>query len=110
MPPYPIQDLPNLPEAMDLTNAELTLNQGVNFSDFSSVLPPKPSVSGSAGGFHDAHTHSSEEWELWKTTIARLYVDEKLPLQSKTGKKSVMKVMKEEHGFFATWVQFHLLS
>lgn len=39
---------------------------------------------------------TSEDFEKWRGTIIRLYMDENRDL------KSVMEIMKEEYGFYAT--------
>lgn len=45
---------------------------------------------------------SQEEWDAHDSEIKRLYYVEKLPLQSeKGGKRNLIQVMEEEHGFSA---------
>ena len=45
---------------------------------------------------------SEEKWKLHESTIKRLYYVDKLPLNSKEGKRSLIKIMEDEYDFSAT--------
>ncbi|VUC30901.1 unnamed protein product [Clonostachys rosea] len=49
---------------------------------------------------------SKETWEELKPTIKRLHIDQGLPVKSKIGRRSLTKVMKDEHNFNATHYQY----
>jgi hypothetical protein len=45
---------------------------------------------------------SQEEWDAHEDVIKHLYYVDKLPLQSKKeGKRTLIKVMENDHGFLA---------
>ncbi|KAI0015821.1 hypothetical protein F4780DRAFT_40621 [Xylariomycetidae sp. FL0641] len=49
---------------------------------------------------------SREEWNRHEDTIRRLHSDDKLQLKSNEGKRTLIDVMKDEHGFSASLSQY----
>ncbi|KAI5459733.1 ankyrin repeat-containing domain protein [Mariannaea sp. PMI_226] len=49
---------------------------------------------------------SPDDWKRYESTIQDLYYDQCLPLHSKTGKRSVVQVMRDEYKFSATPSQY----